>query len=590
MKSTLRSAAARAFATATMATALTCGAVAQTWHASDGGAALEIGRGGVKQIAGAAGFISVGSTNSTISGNTDVYIVQTNLAGGIVWQIAYDFGGVDEGYDIVELVGGGFAITGSTTVGGAGGATNAFILVINAGGGAVWLKTFGGVNNELGADIIQAANGDLVVAGYSSNAAGLTDGLLIRQPVGACIAAPIFVNTYAPPGGGLNDYFRSVWEATVGGPGVAVGDLIVGGGTNSFAATTDAWLMRTTAVGVPIWSNRTGGAGAAVENFNSVIELTVGAQAGNIVGVGGTTGIAPSRLYVAKFVGPTGVQIGPDVAGGPVGSFTEMFCVRENLVNTPGNIILAGHTNPGLLGGDDAYAVEMAPAWNCPIGKAWSQEYGGAGNEQFLSVSEANGPCLPGYIFCGYTTSPALLPPPPDPQNMYLVRTNILGITGCFEIAPPDGCATPGYPTVGIGTPATAQPWGGCLPLFPRPIVGNLVFCLTVCPENRRDDADNDGIAGVTDDASALTGANAFPNPVIAGNSFTVRYTTDWTTTAPVSVLVSDMSGKVMLDRTVDDAAGTLSISTAGWPAGTYLVRLGSGTASQTKRIVVMDK
>lgn len=569
-----------------VAAALSLNAEAQTWHASDGGAGVETGRGGVALLAGGAGYISVGSTTSSPTPNTDVYVVQTNLNGGVVWQFAYDFGGNEEGYDIVELAGGGFAITGYTSAGAGG--TDAFILTLNAAGGVTWLKTFGGPLNEVGNDIIQTANTDLVVAGYTTNTANNLDGLLIRHGVAACTPNPIFVNTYWPGGGNGNDYFRGVWEATIGGPGVNVGDLIVCGGTNSLAGNINGWMNRFTNLGAVIWSNYTGG--NATENFNSVIELTVGAQAGNIIGVGHTTGFALSQLYVTKFAGPTGAQIAPDVSGGPLNAYTEMFSVRENLGFNPGNIILAGYTTPGQIGGDDAYVVEMTPVWGCPTGKVFSMEYGSTGNERFYSGSQANIACLPGYIFCGHTTSPALVPAG-DPQNMYLVKTNNVGVTGCFELAPADMCNTPGYTTIAITLQRTSPAWGVCRNVTTFGMQGNLVFCLKTCTENRRNNHENDGIAGVEHESS-VESASAYPNPVAAGASFNVQYTLDGPVGMPGSVLVSDINGTIIFEQKLDATKenGILPIGTEGWPVGTYLVKLTVGDQSQTRRIVVMER
>ncbi|MBS1910487.1 MAG: T9SS type A sorting domain-containing protein [Bacteroidetes bacterium] len=571
---------------------------AQTWQSTFGGVQTEDGRGGVKPLLLGGGYISVGTTNS-FGQNNDVYVVEENLTGGIVWAFAYDFHGNDYGLDIQELAGGGFIITGRTDV---NGSSDLLLLKINAAGGVVWGETFGGANYEAGVDVLEAANGDYVAVGEAHLAPANQDGLMVRTNAAG---APIFVRTYAPAGNPANEDLRGLYEA-------ANGDLITCGATTSFGNGMQGWVMRTTNAGIPIWSNHVGL--GANENFNSVIELTVGAQAGNIVAVGATTGTPSPDFYVAKFNGG-GVMIAPDIAGGGNPSVEEMFQVREmKVVGAPGDLLLTGHMNPGPLGGDDGYVVDMTPVWGCPSGKNWSMAYGGNGLDQLYSGAEVATNCLPGFILCGLTQP---LAPPLDPQQMYVIKTGLLGVSGCHEARPVDNCNTPGYPSVQAPMSPVSASWGIMKPVavIPGRVTQNL--CFTACPavpaphtpdvhqpsmpaiepwyrDGRLSSRDvhgpDQGIAAVAADEGTGAGTLMYPNPVAEGSSFEVRYSLG--VGAQVSVVISDAYGRIVYQRTADakDGSGFQVINTTGWAMGSYLVRVDGGTRSQTKRVVVTGK
>ena len=576
---------------------------AQTWQSLFGGLGVETGRGGVQPLAGGGGYISVGTTPS-FGPNNDVYVVQENLAGGIVWAFAYDFGGQDYGLDIQELAGGGFIITGKTDVN--GGVDDLFLLNINAAGAVVWASTFGGPAIEAGRDVIETANGDIVAVGESYAFGPLNqDGLIVRtNPAGV----PIFVDTYGPPAGGLNEDLRGLFEA-------ANGDLLVCGATTSFGMGTQAWLMRTTAAGLVLWSTHTGG--PAIEEFNSVIELAVGVNAGQILAAGATTGPAPQDFYLAKYTAG-GVMIVPDISGGGAMSADEVFQIRELQIGAaPGNILLVGHMNPGPLGGDDGYVVNMTPVWQCPnLGKNWSSVYGGNGADQLYSGVDVAVNCYPGFILCGFSASPNLLAPG-DVQQHYVIKTDIVGISGCNEIRPGDRCTQPNYPVVAAPMLATPWPWGvpHAVLQIPAMVTQNLCFRACPPPAPHRQDPVERGIAAIQSGAWVETGiapaltvhtpgngvasapdvlatiaVSAVPNPVAAGNTFQVRYTLGQA--MPIGVVVSDMSGTVVYRRAPENASGngSIGISTAGWPAGSYMVRTDLGNETRIERIVVVGK
>ncbi|MEP7217784.1 MAG: T9SS type A sorting domain-containing protein [Bacteroidota bacterium] len=586
---------------------------AQQFQTTFGAANFEDGRGGVKLLAAGNGYISVGYTNS-FGPNDDIYIVESNLTGGCIWAMRYDFGNSNErGYDIQETNTGDFIVTGWTDV---PGTQELFILKVNNQGQCLCATTFGpGLpgTNSLGWDIMQDANSGLyVAAGWVTNANGLRDGLIAAVDQNC---NRVCATTYAPalPTPDRDDYFHGIWQSPTNG------NYILCGGTTSFGNANQAWILEVapvnTACNSPIlWSQHVGGP-LGNEEFNSVIELTIGAQAGNIVAVGSTTdpAVAPSNFYVAKFTGG-GISILPDVTGGGLGA-EEMYQVRE-LASS--NLLLTGNMNPGPFGGQDAYAVEMTNVWNCPVGKVWSMVYGGTGNDLLYSGSEDPNNCVPGYILCGLTASPNLIAP--DPQQMYLLKTNVLGSTSslCPEIRPPDGCTTPNFPTLLARFLPRVQTWGVNWPINCNPACAGFVICLLPCPvtpvQNRplSNNGDlhiweaqsvhggaapgtltgisQDNVADAPADAATASLANLYPNPVPAGSSFQLKYMLAGG--RDVSVVISDVSGNIVYTEKeeTNSSGGTMTVSTKGWAVGSYLIKMSLGTKTQTQRIVVIDK
>ncbi|MDB5035183.1 MAG: lipoprotein [Chlorobi bacterium] len=530
----------------------------------------------------------------------------------------YDFGNSNErGYDIQETATGDFIVTGWTDV---PGTQEMFILKVNNQGQCLCATTFGpglAGTNSLGWDIMQDANSGLyVAAGWVTNINGLRDGLLavVDQNCNR-----VCVTTYAPalPTPDRDDYFHGIWQSPTNG------NYILCGGTTSFGSANQAWILEVapanTACNSPIlWSQHVGGP-QGNEEFNSVIELTAAAQVGNIVAVGSTTdpAVAPSDFYVAKFTG--GGLFIADVTGGGVATADEMYQVRE-LGNT--NLLLTGNMNPGPLGAQDGYAVEMSNAWGCPVGKVWSMAYGGTGNDRLYSGSEDPNNCVPGYILCGLTASPNLIAP--DPQQMYLLKTNNLGSTSsvCPEVRPFDRCTTPNFPSLQARTVFKVQPWGVNWPINCNPACAGFLICSLACPPpaavnkplsdngdmglwNDRKDAasihggaapgtltgiSHENVAGAPANAATADLATTYPNPVSVGSSFQLQYTLGGG--KAFSVVISDVSGNIVYTQKgeSDSRSGSLTVSTKGWTAGSYLVKVDLGTETQTKRMVVIDK
>jgi hypothetical protein len=164
---------------------------------------------------------------------------------------------------------GGVLLVGDTDAKGAG-KKDLWMLRVDAVGNLSWDKTWGGAGDDSAYGAAALADGFALSGETSSKGAGGTDGLLLRvNALGTTVWEKVL-------GGPLNDSLTRVLELPDGGV-VAVGYTLSKG-----AGGTDAWAVRTDAVGGVMWEHTFGGA-----KSDDVIGVAAG-SAGSLVLAGGT--------------------------------------------------------------------------------------------------------------------------------------------------------------------------------------------------------------------------------------------------------------------------------------------------------------
>ncbi len=117
-------------------------------------------------------------------GETDLWVAKTDGTGNIEWSKLYGGTGIDEGYDIIQTSDGGFMVAGYTesTDGDVTGHHGTYdgdfwLLKLNASGGIVWNKCFGGTYDEEASAMVQSTDGNFFIAGETSFTDGDVSGL-----------------------------------------------------------------------------------------------------------------------------------------------------------------------------------------------------------------------------------------------------------------------------------------------------------------------------------------------------------------------------------------------------------------------------
>ena len=286
------------------------------------------------------------------------------------------------------------------------------------------------------------------------------------------------------------------------------------------------------------------------------------------------------------------------------------FCAGLDLVDatqgsgigSPGDYIITGRAKWPVtgLGGDDALFLRVSAGLN--LIRA-NKIYGGPNNEVGWSIAEDGGQGWGqpmGYIICGFTKSPLYWCN--DPEDRYLVKTNTTAGSGvsCREKFGSISYAPLSLPLESVDLSYTTTT-NRCSP-FPSTIVPYSIYpvaCNACTPGTRKTPDDlNDGgghagdaVAGVESDASANAGAiTLFPNPTAGDRGFTIGASFD--RAGEGTIVVSDMRGRVVYTATESYEAGRreIPVSTDGWAAGIYMVKLTAPGSVGTARVVVGDK
>jgi hypothetical protein len=117
------------------------------------------------------GFIIVGGTESYGAGESDLWLVKTDENGDTLWTKTYGGSATDVGRCIQLSNDGGYIIAGWTSSYGAGN-SDVWLLKTDLNGDTLWTRTFGDSLLQRGYFVIQTADSGYIVSGYR--------GLLIK--------------------------------------------------------------------------------------------------------------------------------------------------------------------------------------------------------------------------------------------------------------------------------------------------------------------------------------------------------------------------------------------------------------------------
>lgn len=156
------------------------------------------------------GFVAIGATASYGAGSFDAFAIKVNGSGNIIWSSTFGDAGAngDQGYEIIQTTDGGYALSGCYDC--TAGAMDVLVAKLNAGGNPTWTKVFEYGGSDWNRGLVEADNGDLIVAGPVS---GFTyhDGYIMALDMTSGN-----VNWAKQYDLGLNDGFQSISKTTDG--------------------------------------------------------------------------------------------------------------------------------------------------------------------------------------------------------------------------------------------------------------------------------------------------------------------------------------------------------------------------------------
>lgn len=236
------------------------------WQKCLGGTGIDLP--GSIELTSSGGFIVSGYTASNdgnVSGNHgggDVWIVELDATGNILWQKCYG-GSAKEGPGFIKPVpGGGYIFTASSNSTNGDVTPNNFediwLVRIDQVGNILWQKCYGGSDKEEPGNVISVPGGYVVGAttystDWSIDNQGLNDAWMLKTDLNGVL---LWQQTY---GGNDTDYCKAIIQAADGG------FLMAGGSKSSFGycfptgGGVDFWILKTDNAGNLKWRKTQGG-------------------------------------------------------------------------------------------------------------------------------------------------------------------------------------------------------------------------------------------------------------------------------------------------------------------------------------------
>jgi hypothetical protein len=345
------------------------------------------------------GYIIAGMTETSISGDTDIYVMKTNSIGDTLWTKRHGGPRPEYAYAILPTNDGNYFITGYTASYGAGN-YDIWLIKINPSGDSLWSKTYGSTGDDVGHDIIATSDGNYMLVGRSDVSSTNTDAYLMKiNPSGNVIWTKYY-------GGAFYETAHRVKECADGG-------FVFIGQTFSYGAGQgDVYVVRTNSTGDSTWSKTYGGVN--LEDGNDILVNNDGSLM--VCAETNSFGAGDIDVYVIK----------TDAVGGVIWSKTYGGTDKD----------VSHMIQPTIDGGYIIAAISRSFGWINPdmwlvklntIGDTlWTRHYGSWWHDHCTAVRQtADG----GYIAIGHSEDAALM------LHVYFLKLDALGAVPVEELA-----------------------------------------------------------------------------------------------------------------------------------------------------------
>lgn len=339
-------------------------------------------------------FVLAGDTESPEDGSRDIYLVLTDEFGNLGSEKL--FGGEDDesASALIPAGDGGYFIAGTVELDAGG--SDALLVRTDASGNRLWSTTYGGPGDERANAIAPAIDGGALIV-----------GLTAEDEIAGTLAWATRVDADG----------RVRWTRTYGGgnlTGVAArgsGFVVCGNAANG----QDGRALKLDAQGEIVWDTPLGG-----EGTQEATSISAFAAGGYAVAGASTAADSPSDAWVV-LVSEAGTPGTSQTLGGDLADRANAVATTED-----GGVAIAGTTRKKAGDLDDAYLALLSPLGEI----AWEKTFGGTKADRANALlADEDG----GFTFAGSTESFGA-----PGTNMYLVKTNALGIQQSFPLPAPE--------------------------------------------------------------------------------------------------------------------------------------------------------
>ena len=223
------------------------------------------------------GYIITGSTSSFGQGNTDLYLLKLDSMGQKTFEKSFGGYSNEIGKSVIQLVDSSYVMLGYTSSFGIGG-YDVFLVNADKNGNLLWQKTIGGIDWDFAYCIEATSDGGFIIAGTSySFGYGNADGYIIKTDV---LGNIIWSKTY---GGKKDDEFKSVIQTSDGNY------ALTGYTKSYNDSLGDVWIFKIDLNGDSLWSQYFGGnkedmGNGIIQNNNFDIIVSGGTKSNSIAG------------------------------------------------------------------------------------------------------------------------------------------------------------------------------------------------------------------------------------------------------------------------------------------------------------------
>lgn len=362
-----------------------------TWNKTFGGAAGDTAE--EVRLASDGGYVVAGETKSSGAGASDFYLLKLDASGEIEWNKVYGGASYDVAMSAAPTSDSGYAFAGRTESYGAG-LSDFWLVKYSSSGTKLWDKTFGGSGVDIAEAVRATSDGGYIIAGYTySYGAGNSDMWLVKTDSSG-------VEQWNAEAGGTGiEVARDVRETSDGGF-IAAGFTEVAG-----TGLSDFMLVKFSSSGAIQWQKTFGG--SMRDQAYSVIQTSDGGFA--MAGLTESYGSGQADLWVVK-TNSSGSQSWTALSGGAYYDGATSIAQTSD-----GGYIVTGYIE-SASNKEDMALLKLSSTG----AKQWQQTFGGADRDYGNSVAQTTDG---GYIIAGHTRSTGA-----GEEDAWVVKTNSSGV------------------------------------------------------------------------------------------------------------------------------------------------------------------